>query len=59
MLYHEPDLVHVRGEHDLLFTGGSDYHGEVRPGTSLAGGGNVFVPPELLEKMKERLVNNA
>lgn len=42
-------------EYDLLLTGGSDYHGEVRPGTSLAGGGNIFVPPELLEKMKERL----
>lgn len=42
-------------QHDLLLTGGSDYHGDVRPGTSLAGGKNVFVPPELLEKMKERL----
>jgi predicted metal-dependent phosphoesterase TrpH len=42
-------------QHDLLFTGGSDFHGEVRPGTTLAGGGNVFVPPELLVKMKERL----
>ncbi|MDD3815252.1 MAG: PHP domain-containing protein [Desulfocapsaceae bacterium] len=42
-------------EHDLVLTGGSDYHGEVRPGTSLAGGKNIFVPPELLEKMKERL----
>lgn len=42
-------------EHDLLLTGGSDYHGEVRPGTSLAGGKNIFVPPELLGKMKERL----
>lgn len=42
-------------QYDLLLTGGSDYHGEVRPGTTLAGGGNVFVPPELLVKMKERL----
>ncbi|MEK6201873.1 MAG: PHP domain-containing protein [Desulfobulbaceae bacterium] len=42
-------------QHDLLLTGGSDYHGEVRPNTSLAGGKNIFVPPELLEKMKERL----
>ncbi len=45
----------LAGQHDLLLTGGSDYHGEVRPGTSLAGGKNIFVPPELLEKMKERL----
>lgn len=44
----------LANRHDLLFTGGSDYHGEVRPGTSLAGNGNVFVPPELLVKMKEQ-----
>jgi 3',5'-nucleoside bisphosphate phosphatase len=37
---------------DLLLTGGSDYHGDIRPGTRLAGGNNVYVPPELLEKMK-------
>ncbi len=42
-------------EYDLLLTGGSDYHGDIRPGTRLAGGNNVFVPPELLEKMKIRL----
>ncbi|MFH2123515.1 MAG: PHP domain-containing protein [Pseudomonadota bacterium] len=48
-------LRFLAGEHDLLFTGGSDYHGDVRPGTSLAGGGNISVPPELMEKMKERL----
>jgi predicted metal-dependent phosphoesterase TrpH len=48
-------LRDLAGEHDLLLTGGSDYHGEVRPGTSLAGGHNIFVPPELLDKMKERL----
>ncbi len=45
----------LAAEHDLLLTGGSDYHGEVRPNTTLAGGGNIHVPPELLEKMKERL----
>lgn len=48
-------LRELAGEYDLLLTGGSDYHGEVRPGTSLAGGQNVFVPPELLVMMKERL----
>lgn len=42
-------------ENDLFLTGGSDYHGDIRPGTRLAGGNNVYVPPELLEKMKERL----
>lgn len=39
-------------ESGLLLTGGSDYHGDIRPGTRLAGGNNVHVPPELLEKMK-------
>jgi 3',5'-nucleoside bisphosphate phosphatase len=39
-------------DNDLLLTGGSDYHGKIRPGTRLAGGNNVYVPPELLEKMK-------
>lgn len=39
---------------NLLLTGGSDYHGSVRPNTTLAGGKNIFVPPELLDKMKER-----
>ncbi len=45
-------------KNDLLLTGGSDYHGEIRPGTRLAGGNNVFVPPELLEKMKIWLAEN-
>jgi len=36
-------------------TGGSDYHGSIRPGTTLAGGKNVSVPSQLLVKMKERI----
>jgi predicted metal-dependent phosphoesterase TrpH len=42
----------------LLLTGGSDYHGDIRPGTRLAGGNNVYVPPELLVKMKAWLVSD-
>ncbi len=45
-------------ENDLLLTGGSDYHGDIRPGTRLAGGNNVYVPPELLETMKLWLGSN-
>lgn len=41
---------------NLLMTGGSDYHGTIRPGTTLAGGKNVTVPYELLEDLKERVV---
>ena len=40
---------------DLFLTGGSDYHGDIRPGTRLAGGHNVYVPPALLDIMKEKL----
>jgi len=40
---------------DLFLTGGSDYHGDIRPGTRLAGGHNVYVPPELLPIMKQCL----
>lgn len=43
----------------LFLTGGSDYHGDIRPGTRLAGGHNVYVPPELLDTMKQRLGRKA
>ncbi|MDK9707844.1 MAG: PHP domain-containing protein [Desulforhopalus sp.] len=43
---------------DLLVTGGSDYHGSIRPGTTLAGGKNCSVPLNLLAEMKHRLENS-
>lgn len=43
-------------QYQLVLTGGSDYHGEIREGTSLATGKRLRVPAELLTKMKERLV---
>lgn len=48
-------LVSLAKRHDLLVTGGSDYHGSIRPGTTLAGGRNCTVPMRLLSEMKERL----
>ncbi len=45
----------IAREFGLLLTGGSDYHGDIKPGTTLAGGKNVYVPDELLDIMKERL----
>jgi predicted metal-dependent phosphoesterase TrpH len=45
-------------ENDLILTGGSDYHGDIRPGTRLAGGNNVYVSPKLMEIMKTRLKRN-
>jgi len=44
-------------KHDLLKTGGSDYHGAIRPGTTLAGGKNCVVPDLLLVEMTERAKN--
>ena len=39
-------------QHELLGSGGSDFHGENRPGINIAsGGGKMAVPYELLEKM--------
>jgi predicted metal-dependent phosphoesterase TrpH len=49
------ELTGFAGEYGLLLTGGSDFHGSIRPGTSLAGGKNVSVPDDLLRVMKQRL----
>ena len=51
-------LISIAEKHSLLITGGSDYHGNIRPGTTLAGGKNVSVPSKLLDKMKERVEQN-
>lgn len=47
-------LLSLSTEKGLICTGGSDYHGDFRPGTYLAGGKNVFVPEQLLDQMLER-----
>ncbi len=44
----------VAEKHNLLETGGSDYHGNGRDRAALAGGKNVFVSAHLLTKVKER-----
>jgi hypothetical protein len=48
------DLVR---RHDLLATGGSDYHGRHKPNVHLGSGvgGNVAVPTELLDALRDRL----
>jgi 3',5'-nucleoside bisphosphate phosphatase len=45
----------VADRYQLLYTGGSDYHGDTRPGTHLAGGKNVYVPSEIVATLTERL----
>jgi len=41
--------------YNLVVTGGSDYHGDIRTGTMLADGSNVHVPPVVLDQLKKRL----
>ena len=52
-------LMRYVDEYGLVMTGGSDYHGDIRPGTTLAGGKNVTVPYDLLADMKVRAVTAA
>lgn len=41
-------------KYELLISGGSDFHGAAKPGLDLADGyGKLFVPYELLEKIKQ------
>ena len=46
-------LSRIAAQYDLLETGGSDYHGDIRSGTSMAGGKGVSVPDSVIEKMNE------
>jgi predicted metal-dependent phosphoesterase TrpH len=40
-------------EYGLLVTGGSDFHGAVKPGVTLGrGAGNLEIPPDLLEHLR-------
>jgi len=48
------NLKKIAKRYDLVLTGGSDYHGTIRPGTELAGGKNVYVPAEIVDTMVER-----
>jgi predicted metal-dependent phosphoesterase TrpH len=52
-------LMRSAVDNDLVLTGGSDFHGLIRPGTTLAGGKKVTVPYALLEDMKKRVLMNS
>ena len=48
-------LLHkLAEEKKLIVTGGSDYHGSVRPNTTLAGGKNMAVPDRVIVEMKAK-----
>ena len=43
----------LAAKYDLLLSGGSDFHGDHKPGLEMGTGyGHLFVPEELLDKMK-------
>ena len=42
-------------QYGLLVTGGSDYHGTVKPGVKLGtGAGNLRIPEDMMERLRER-----
>jgi predicted metal-dependent phosphoesterase TrpH len=53
---HTPDQTRLYAElakrHDLLMTGGSDFHGAIQPDIEMGSGrGDLIVPYELFEKL--------
>ncbi len=49
-------LLEIADEYDLLVTGGTDFHGEVKPGIEIGiGMGDMKIPYKLLSIMKEKL----
>ena len=44
-------LRRLAATHGMFETGGSDYHGDIRPDTAMAGKKNMAVPLEVLDKM--------
>jgi hypothetical protein len=53
---HRKKIRLTADRYQLLYTGGSDYHGDIRPGSHLAGGRNVTVPYRLIETLRERIL---
>ena len=50
----ELEMKHIAKERNLLISGGSDYHGANKPDIELGTGrGHLFVPEEILTKIKE------
>ena len=52
----ERQIRALASKYKLLISGGSDFHGTTKPGLDLAVGyGKLFIPYDILEKMKEYL----
>ena len=52
-------LSQIARKYTMIITGGSDYHGEIRPNTALAGGKNFRVPASVIKGLKNRLLETA
>lgn len=51
----EREMRALAAKYDLCISGGSDFHGNAKPGLDLAVGyGKLFVPEEILQKLKEK-----
>ena len=51
----ERDMRNLAAKYDLLLSGGSDFHGANKPRLDLGTGyGRLFVPEELLDRIRER-----
>lgn len=51
----ERQIRKLAAKYDLRISGGSDFHGETKPGLDMGNGyGNLFVPYEVLEQLREK-----
>lgn len=51
----EREMRQLAAKYDLCISGGTDFHGAVKPNLDLATGyGKLFIPEEILNKIKER-----
>ncbi len=51
----ERQIRKLAAKHDLCISGGSDFHGGTKPGLEMGNGyGKLFVPYEVLEKLREK-----
>ncbi len=51
----ERDMRRLAAKYDLCISGGSDFHGNTKPGLDLATGyGKLFIPEEILIHLKEK-----
>lgn len=51
----EREMRTLAAKYDLCISGGSDFHGNAKPGLDLATGyGKLFIPEEILDKINER-----